>query len=142
MQAPGVTLETTVAKNNVLSMDEYIASRPEAVRGVLERVRSILRRALPGAEEVISYQMPAYKINGRVVIFFAAWQEHYSIYPAIGRLQEEFKEELAPYKVSKGTIRFPLSRPVPATLIARIAKFRALEVAARSKAKATVSEKR
>ncbi len=110
------------------SVDEYIASRPEAVRGVLERVRSTIRKALPGAEEVISYQIPAYKINGRAVLYFAGWKEHYSIYPAKG-LSVEFTDELAPYQVSKGTIRFPLSQPVPVKLIGRIARFRAQDSA-------------
>ena len=79
-----------------------------------------MRKALPSAEEVISYQIPAYKLNGRVVIYFAGWREHYSIYPAQRRLVAAFKERLAPYEVNnKGTIRFPLSEPVPARLIRR-----------------------
>ena len=88
-----------------------------------------MRKALPRAEEVISYQIPAYKLNGRVVIYFAGWKEHYSIYPAQRRLVAAFKERLAPYEVNnKGTIRFPLSEPVPARLIEDIARFRAKEV--------------
>jgi uncharacterized protein YdhG (YjbR/CyaY superfamily) len=83
--------------------------------------------ALPEAEEVISYQIPAYKLNGRAVIYFAGWREHYSLYPASGELKAAFKDELAPYEVSKGTIRFPLSEPVPVKLIERITKFRAKE---------------
>jgi uncharacterized protein YdhG (YjbR/CyaY superfamily) len=127
---------------NIKTVDEYIASRPEAVRPSLERVRSAIRKALPGAEEVISYRIPAYKLPGGVVIYFAGWKEHYSIYPAIGGLTAAFKDELAPYKVTKGTIRFPLSEPVPVGLIGRIAKFRAQEVAARAKAKAPARKKR
>lgn len=88
-----------------------------------------MRKALPKAEEVISYQIPAYKLNGRIVIYFAGWKEHYSIYPAQRRLVAAFKEQLAPYEVNnKGTIRFPLSEPVPVGLIAAIARFRAKEV--------------
>ena len=88
-----------------------------------------MRKALPKAEEVISYQIPAYKLNGRIVIYFAGWKEHYSIYPAQRRLVAAFRERLAPYEVNnKGTIRFPLSEPVPARLIEAIAKFRAKEV--------------
>ena len=88
-----------------------------------------MRKALPTAEEVISYQIPAYKLNGRVVIYFAGWKEHYSIYPAQRRLVAAFKTRLAPYEVNnKGTIRFPLSEPVPARLIEAIATFRAQEV--------------
>jgi len=114
-------------KTNFKSVDEYIASQPEAVANVLKRFRSIIRRALPGAEEVISYQIPAYKLHGSAVLYFAGWKKHYSLYPATGRLVEEFKDDLAPYEVSKGTIRFPLSAPIPVKLIERIAKFRAKE---------------
>ena len=108
---------------------EYIASQPPKARAVLLKVRAAMRNALPRAEEVISYQIPAYKLNGRVVIYFAGWKEHYSIYPAQRRLVAAFKTRLAPYEVNnKGTIRFPLSEPVPARLIEAIAKFRAMEV--------------
>jgi uncharacterized protein YdhG (YjbR/CyaY superfamily) len=120
-----------MAKTNYKSVDEYIAAQPEALHPILERVRGAIRKALPGAEEKISYQIPAYKMNGGIVLYFAGWKQHYSIYPAIGRLVEQFKDDLAPYELSKGTIRFPLSRPVPVRLISRIAKFRAKEVAAR-----------
>ena len=119
-----------MANTDFKSVDEYIASKPEAVRGILERVRSAIRKALPGADEVISYQIPAYKLQGRAVIYFAGWKQHYSVYPAIGALVDAFKDELAPYEISKGTIRFPLSDPVPVRLIGRIAKFRAKEVTA------------
>jgi uncharacterized protein YdhG (YjbR/CyaY superfamily) len=120
-----------MANTDFKSVDEYIAAKPESVRGVLERVRSAIRKALPGADEVISYQIPAYKLQGRAVIYFAGWKQHYSVYPAIGALVEAFKDELAPYEISKGTIRFPLSDPVPVRLIGRLAKFRAKEVTAK-----------
>jgi len=125
-----------VAKTGFHSVDEYIASQPEAVQGILGRVRSAIRKAVPGAEEAISYQIPAYKLHGGPVLYFAGWKRHYSLYPASQRLVAAFKDELARYEVSKGTIRFPLSEPVPVTLIGRIAKFRAKEGAGREKAKA------
>ncbi len=124
------------------SVDEYIASQPEIVQGVLNRVRSNIRKAMPGAEEVISYKMPAYKLNGVPVLWFAGWRQHYSLYPATDHVVAAFKDELAPYKVNKGTIRFPLSEPVPVKLIERIAKFRAKEVAEREKLKAASPKKR
>jgi len=130
-----------MAKTGFKSVDEYIASRPEATQGVLERVRRTIRKALPGAEEVISYQIPAYKLNGRTVIYFAGWRQHYSVYPSTDRLVVRFKKDLARYEVSKGTIRFPLSEPVPVKLIAAVAKFRAKEVAEREKAKAAARTK-
>jgi len=118
------------------SVDDYLAAQPEATQRILGRVRSAIRKAMPEAEEVISYKIPAYKLHGRIVIYFAGWKEHYSIYPAIGALVAEFRDELAPYKISKGTLRFLLSQPVPVKLIERIAKFRAQESAKRATAKA------
>jgi uncharacterized protein YdhG (YjbR/CyaY superfamily) len=88
---------------------------------VLKRVRS---------------NIPAYKLQGQRVLYFAGWKQHYSLYPATGRVVAAFRKELAPYEISKGTIRFPFSEPVPLKLIERIAKFRAEEVAARAAAKA------
>jgi len=107
------------------SVAAYIAAQPAAAQRALRKVRSAIRKAIPQAEETISYKIPAYKLNRRVVIFFAAWKEHYSIYPAGARLSDALQRELARYEQSKGTIRFPLDEPVPVTLITRIAKFRA-----------------
>ena len=124
-----------MAKTGFKSVDDYIASQPEAVRGILERVRRAIRKAVPEAGEVISYQIPAYKLAGGPVLYFAGWKQHYSLYPATKRVLAAFKDELAPYEVIKSTIRFPLSEPVPVALIGRIARFRAKEVAGREKAK-------
>ena len=118
-----------MAKTDFKSIDEYIKSQPGAVQTVLKRVRSTIRKAVPKAEEVISYQIPAYKLQGRPLLYFAGWKEHYSLYPSNARLVAAFKDELAPYEITKGTIRFPLSEPVPVKLIEGIAKFRAKEVA-------------
>lgn len=118
------------------SVDGYIASQPEAVQKILRRVRSTIRKAIPAAEETISYKIPAYKLHGRIVLYFAAWKRHYSIYPAIGGLASAFRNELAAYEVTKGTIRFPFSQPIPVKLIGAIARFRAKEVAAREKSAA------
>jgi len=131
-----------VAKTNFNSVDEYMASLPGPARRVLARVRSIVRRALPGAEEAISYQIPTYKQGGRPVIYFAAWKEHYSIYPATGPVLSAFKDDLAAYEVSKGTIRFPLSQAVPVKLITAIAKLRSEEVSNRTTSKRITRTKR
>jgi len=131
-----------MAKTDFKSVSEYIATRPEEVQAILKRVRSTIRKAVPAAKEVISYQIPAYKLPGGPVLFFAGWKQHYSLYPANERLVEAFKEELAPYKLSKGTIRFPLSQPVPLKLIERIAKFRAKEMASSDKPKRAATKKR
>lgn len=123
-------------------MDDYIAAQPEAAQIALRRVRSAIREALPGAEEVISYKIPAYKLQGGVVVYFAAWKQHYSLYPAGERVAVALKREPGEYEVSKGTIRFPLSETVPVKLIGRIAKLRAKEVGARAKARAGKSKTR
>ena len=125
-----------MTRTSVKSIDEYVALQPKAAQATLRRVRSTIRKALPGADEAISYGIPAFKLNGRIVLYFAGWKEHYSLYPSTDRLVAAFKAELAPYEVSgKGTIRFPLDEPVPVTLIQGIAKFRAREAAARAKAR-------
>jgi uncharacterized protein YdhG (YjbR/CyaY superfamily) len=105
-------------------------------------VRNTIRKALPGAEEVISYKIPAYKLHGNPVLYFAGWRQHYSLYPATDYIVAAFKDDLAPYEVNKGTIRFPLWQPVPTKLIGRIAKVRAKEVNEREKAKAATPKKR
>jgi len=111
------------------SVDDYMAAQPEAVRAALARVRAALRKGVPGAEEVISYNMPTYTMNGKRFLQLAGWKQHYSLYAASGAIVAAFGKELAPYKVQKGTISFPLSEAVPVKLIERIAKFRAKEVA-------------
>ena len=122
------------------SVDGYIASQPKDARAALKRVRSAVRKALPGAQEVISYQMPAYKLNGRIALYFAAWKEHYSVYPVNDELVAAFARQLARYDRSgKGTIRFPLSEPVPVGLIERLARFRAKQLAAAQAARAARS---
>jgi uncharacterized protein YdhG (YjbR/CyaY superfamily) len=131
-----------MAKTEFKSVDEYIALQPEAVRTLLERVRGAIRKGVPDAEEMISYKIPTYKLRGRPVIYFAGWKQHYSLYPVTSGVLAEFGEELAPYEVNKGTIRFPLSAPVPVKLIERIAKLRAKEAAAGEKRKAAAPKKR
>jgi uncharacterized protein YdhG (YjbR/CyaY superfamily) len=125
-------------KTEFKSVDDYIASQPEAVQGVLTRVRSTILKAVPGAREGISYKMPTYILYGVRLLYFAVWKQHYSIYAATEQVVASFHDELAPYEVDKGTIRFLLSEPVPVKLIGRIAKFRAKEVAARENAKAAM----
>ena len=117
------------------SVDDYIDSHPQPVRPILERVRTVIRKALPKAEESISYNMPTYKIDGEPVTYFAGWKKHYSLYPISKRTADAFQSELAAYELNKSTVRFPLSAPIPTKLITAIAKFRAKEVAAREKSK-------
>ena len=128
------SLKATTAKPR--SIDAYLARFPPEVRRSLATVRTSIAKALPGAEEAISYGIPAFKVDGRTVIYFAGWKEHYSLYPVTRRLTEKFKDALGPYEVSgKGTVRFPLSAPVPTKLIAAMAKFRAREAPGEARAR-------
>ena len=120
-----------MATSRFASVKAYIASKPRADRAALERVHGAIRKAVPSAKEGISYQIPVYTLNGVPLLYFAGWKAHYSIYPASDALVAAFKSELAPYERSKGTIRFPLSEPVPVKLIERIARFRADQLRAR-----------
>lgn len=124
-----------MASTTYKSVEEYIAAQPTHAQPVLQQVRRTIRKALPGAVEVISYQVPTYKVNGRYVVYFAGWKEHYSLYPASDELVAAFTDELARYRVSKGTLRFPLSEPVPVKLIERVTRFLAGEAAQRAKSK-------
>ena len=101
-------------------IDEYIACFPEAVREILGKIRMTIRKAAPGAEEAINYQIPAFKLHGNLV-FFAAYKEHIGLYPA-PRRSEQFRKELSRYEGGKGTVRFPLDKPIPFDLIRRIVK--------------------
>ena len=131
-----------MAKTDFKSVDEYIAAQPETAQGILARVRSIIRKAVPQAEEAISYKIPTYKLHNRPVLYFAGWKRHYSLYPATKSVVAAFRDEIAAYEVKKGTIRLPLLQPVPAKLIGGIAKFRAKEIAAREKTKAAAPKQR
>lgn len=126
-----------MAKTDFRSIDDYLASIPEEARPVLQRARAAIRKAVPAAEEVISYQMPAFKVPGATAfLYLGAWKKHYSLYPATEGVTAKFAKELADIEVEKGTIRFPYDRPVPVRLIAAMAKQRAAEEDATAAAKA------
>ena len=111
--------------NKPASTDAYIATFPEDTQRVLQEIRTVIRKAAPEAEEVISYGMPAYKLNG-MLVFFAAHDKHIGFYPTPSGI-EKFKKELSVYKGAKGSVQFPLNEPLPVELIARIVKFRVKE---------------
>ena len=114
-------------KKNFNSVDEYIASFPEAVQNVLKQIRQAVKEAAPEAEETISYNMPAFKLKG-ILVWFAAFKNHIGFYPRKSAI-EEFKEKLAGFEVSKvqGTVKFPLDKPVPLDLIKEMVKSRVKE---------------
>jgi len=112
-------------KAGFVSTDEYIATFPEDIQKILEELRGTIKAAAPGAEEKISYQMPAFALKGNLV-YFAAFKNHIGFYPTSSGT-EAFKKELSIYDGSKGTVRFPIDKPLPLKLISRIVKFRVAE---------------
>src|SRR5687767_11127912 len=125
----------TAGRTAPASIDEYIAGFPADVQALLEKVRATIRKAEPDAEETISYQIPSFTLKGQYLIYFAGYKKHIGVYPApVGN--PEFKEDLSDYAAGKGTVRFPLDKPIPLDLIRKIVKFRAKEALARAAAKA------
>ncbi len=113
------------------TIDEYIQTFPGDIQIILEKIRQTIRKAAPEATEAISYQMPAFKLNGNLV-WFAAFKTHIGFYPIPSAI-ETFREEVAPYAAGKGTLRFPLDKPVPYDLIRKIVVFRVKENQAKRK---------
>ena len=107
------------------SIDEYIASFPEETQKILQKLRAAIKAAAPGAQEKISYQMPAFAQKG-ILVYFAAWKNHIGFYPTSSGTHA-FKQELSVYKSSKGSVKFPLDKPLPLDLISNIVRFRVAE---------------
>jgi uncharacterized protein YdhG (YjbR/CyaY superfamily) len=116
------------------NIDDYIAGFPAEIQAILQKIRTVIQTAAPEATEKISYQMPTFYLNGNLV-HFAAFKKHIGLYPAPSGV-EAFQQELAPYLKAKGSIQFPLDKPIPYDLIAQITAFRVqenLEKAAKAK---------
>jgi uncharacterized protein YdhG (YjbR/CyaY superfamily) len=113
------------SKKGFKTIDEYIALFPKNIQTILEEVRKSIKEAAPDAEEGISYQMPTFKLKGNLV-WFAAFKNHIGFFPKVSAI-EVFKDELQDYELSKGTIRFPLDKPIPLELIKKIVKYRVKE---------------
>ena len=120
----------------IIHIDQYVAMFPPSTQTILEQLRVTIRNAAPEAEELISYQMPAYKYFG-VLVYFAAYKKHIGFYPTASGI-EAFKAELSGYKGAKGSVQFPIDQPIPFDLIAQIVEFRVLE----NKEKAALKRKR
>ena len=118
-------------------VDEYMAQLPDDRRAVMEQLRRTIRSAAPEATEVISYNMPAFKVGGRFLVSYEAFKRHYSLFPWSDAMVEELGDELRPYAVGKGTIRFPADEPIPLELVARIVEVRNREVAQEADGKDT-----
>ena len=113
------------------SVEEYFAGLPEGSRASLERLRTTIQAAAPEATETISYQMPAFKDHGRLLVSYAAFKDHYSLFPMSMSVIEAHLEELEPYRTGKGTIRFHMDQPLPVSLVEKLVKARLEENAAR-----------
>lgn len=109
----------------IKAISEYIAMFPENVRDILEKLRRVIKESAPDAKETISYGMPAFKLNGNLV-YFAAWEKHIGFYPTSSAI-EAFKKELAPYKQAKGSVQFPIDKPIPFDIVRKIVEYRVKE---------------
>jgi len=116
------------------SIDEYIADFPEDIQALLNQVRFTIKQAAPDAEESLGYGMPAYKLHGRPLVYFAAFKNHIGFY-ATPTGHAEFAKELSTYKQGKGSVQFPIDQPMPLKLIAQIVEFRVIENLEKAKAK-------
>ena len=111
-----------MSKKGVKTIDEYIAAFPKNVQVILEQIRNAIKETAPEAKETISYQIPAFEQKG-ILVWFAAFKNHIGFYPKASAI-EAFKEELSDYEISKGTVRFPINKPIPFNLIKKIVKYR------------------
>jgi uncharacterized protein YdhG (YjbR/CyaY superfamily) len=115
------------------TIGEYIAAAPSEVQPILEKIRRIVRDAAPGAQELISYRMPAFRLSG-ILVYFAAFTSHVGLYPPVSG-DATLEDALRPYAGPKGNLKFPLDRPIPYDLIKRVVLFRVKQASARAAAR-------
>lgn len=113
-------------KNEPKNIDEYIAGFPKNVQKILEQIRSMIRKIAPDAEETISYKMPTFNYKGQYLVYFAAYKNHIGFYPAPTG-NADFEEELTLYGAGKGTLKFPLNKPIPFDVIRKVVEYRMKE---------------
>jgi uncharacterized protein YdhG (YjbR/CyaY superfamily) len=116
-----------MGKNKFHAINEYIETFPEDVQIILEKILQTIRKAAPEATEAFSYGIPTFKLDGRPLVYFAAWKNHIGFYP-MPSAARAFKRELSVYKQGKGSVQFPLDKPIPYRLVNKIVKFRAREI--------------
>ena len=116
------------------SIDEYIADFPEEIQSLLNQIRSTIKQAAPDAEESIGYGMPAYKLYGKPLVYFAGFKNHIGFY-ATPTGHAEFAMELSKYKQGRGSVQFPIDQPIPLKLITQIVEFRVIENQEKAKVK-------
>jgi uncharacterized protein YdhG (YjbR/CyaY superfamily) len=111
----------------------YIARQPDKARAALKAIRTAIKAAAPRGDEVISYGIPAYCVNERVLIYYAGWKNHVSLYPMTPAIRRAFAAEIKGLKVAKGTIQFPLTKAIPAVLVRKLVRARVAELKARGR---------
>lgn len=121
-----------MAKTNFQSIDEYIAACPEQSQSYVQKIRKIVKSAVPKAKEKISYQIACFELNGKNLVHFAGWKKHVSMYP-VPAGNEAFNEEISKHADGKGTIKFMLDKPLPIKLIRQVVKYRVIDNVASEK---------
>lgn len=116
------------------TVDEFITSYPPEIQAVLKKVRAAIEKAAPKAEETINYGIPTFRLNGRNLVHFSAFKQHIGFYPTPSGI-EKFKKELSVFEGAKGSVKFPLEKPIPYALITKIVKFRVQEEAKKAEGK-------
>ena len=121
-------------------IDDFIAKYPQDVQAILQKIRAVIHKSAPKAEEAMSYGIPTFKLNGKNLVHFSAFKEHIGFYPTPTGI-EKFKTELSAYESAKGSVKFPLNKPIPYTLIGKITQFRVKEVSAQTAPKKSTKAK-
>lgn len=116
-------------------IDHYLSVLPDAAKARLQEMREIIRKAAPEATETISYNMPAFRYKGKILVYFAAFKNHVSLFPGNSTLIKLFENDLKAYRTTKGTIHFELDKPVPADLVEKLVQFRVRENMEKASAK-------
>jgi len=112
----------------IKDITQYFAARPPKARAALRKIRAAILSVAPKAQEVFSYRIPGFRLNGRALVWYAAFKDHCSLYPMTGAIRRRLARDLAGYETSKGTVRLPLAKPIPVALVKKLVKARMAEI--------------